>query len=143
MEHIAPILRVIISPSPIASLGWIIFAFTALFMLKSEIVLLLRRLTKLQYGKARLEFEKEQLISFADASIEAVPLLRPVIQTRMASADQEQKIDATIESILQQAKSAPKVALMTLRVELKSKRSRPLRRRECFGAGRLFPYDKP
>jgi hypothetical protein len=73
-----------------------------------------------------LEFEKEQLISFADASIEAVPRLRPVQETRMASTDQDQKIDATIESILQQAKSAPKVALMTLRVELEKQAQQAL-----------------
>jgi hypothetical protein len=36
----------------------------------------------------------------------------------MASAGQEERFDATIKSILQQAASAPKVALMTLRAEL-------------------------
>lgn len=110
MEHVAPILHAL------ASLAWVVFAFIALRMFKTEIAGLFSRLKKIKKGEYEVKFE--QLNNSAAASIEEVKKLLPVVETRMASADQEEAIEGTIRSILQQATSAPKVALMMLRAEL-------------------------
>jgi hypothetical protein len=113
MDHVAPILQAI------ASLAWATIAFAALFMFKPEITRALSRLRKGEILGQKFELGDELVqleISAAASAKEAQEL--PPEESRMAIAGQEEKFDATIKSILQQATSAPKVALMTLRAEL-------------------------
>lgn len=113
MEQVAPILQAI------ASLLWAIFAFTALFVLKPEIISAVGRLRKGEILGQKFELSDE--LAKLENSVAAVAKEReelPSQESQAASADQQEKIDTTIKSILQQATSAPKVALMTLGNEL-------------------------
>jgi hypothetical protein len=113
MQNAAPILQAI------ASLAWVGFAFTVLFAFRPELGRALRRLRKGKlFGQEfELDEELEELQTFGAAATEEVEALPPE-QRRVATADQEEKFDATIKEILQQASNAPKIALMTLSVEL-------------------------
>jgi hypothetical protein len=113
MEHIAPTLQAI------ASLGWVVFAFVTLFAFKGEIVRGLGRLRKGKFFGQEVEFGEElkELGSSVAAAAREVEELPPE-QRRIPDADQEARFDATIASMLQQASTAPKVALITLGVEL-------------------------
>lgn len=75
---------------------------------------------KFELGNELVKLEN----SVATAAKEAQEL--PPEESRMASADQEEKFDATIKSILQQATSAPKIALMTLGAELEKRAKQAL-----------------
>ena len=113
MEHVAPILQAI------ASLAWAGFAFTALVVLKPEITRALGRLRKGEIFGQKFELGDEllKLENSAGAAAKEAQELPPE-ESRMSSVDQEEKFDVTISSILQQATSAPKIALMTLAAEL-------------------------
>jgi hypothetical protein len=113
MEHIAPILQ------SIASLAWAFFAFTALFLLKSEITRAVSRLKKGEILGQKFELGDElaKLEYSAAATAKEVEELPP-IESQVTSAEQESEFDTTIKLILQQATSAPKIALMTLGTEL-------------------------
>jgi hypothetical protein len=129
MDHIAPILQAI------ASLAWAFFAFTALYVLKPEITRALGRLrkgeilgqkfelgdelVKLENSAAAAEKEVQELPRSINVEAETGHFL--VRESATASANQEEQFDATIKSILQQATSAPKIALMTLRAELEKR----------------------
>jgi hypothetical protein len=127
MEHVAPILQAI------AALLWGIFAFTALFVLKPEITRALGRLRKGKFFGQEFELGDElvKLETFAAAAAKEVQGFSRNIsvegetghfflvgESATANVNQEEQFDATIKSILQQATSAPKIALMTLGAEL-------------------------
>jgi hypothetical protein len=113
MGHVAPILQAI------ASLLWPIFAFTALFLLKSEITQALGRLRKGKIFGQEFELGDElgKLENFAAAATKEVQELPPE-ESQMVTADREEKFDAIMKSILQQATKVPKIALMTLGAEV-------------------------
>ena len=113
MQYVAPILQAI------ASLAWIAFAFVALFAFKGEIARGLSRLRKGKFFGQEFELSEElqKLETSGAAAVREVEELRPE-QRRIATADQEEKFDAIIKSILNQASTAPKIALMALSQEL-------------------------
>ena len=113
MEHFTQLLQAL------ASLAWPCFAFTALLLFKPEITRTLGRLRKGKLFGQEIELsdELEKLeISGAAAAKEVEEL--PPEQRRIATTEQEEKFDAAIKALLQQASNAPKIALMTLGVEL-------------------------
>jgi hypothetical protein len=86
-----------------------------------------------------LKFELDELEKSADATAMEVPtFVGPVLleESQVARADQEEKFDATIKSILQQATSAPKVALIALRAELEKDARQALAARGMLGGRR-------
>jgi hypothetical protein len=121
LEHVAPILQAI------ASLVWAGFAFWALHVLKPEITQALGRLTKAEFlgGKFELKRELGELNDFATASEQQSKELAKE-DRRIPSADQVETLEATVKSILQQATSEPKVALITLGAELEKQARRAL-----------------
>jgi hypothetical protein len=114
MDQVAQILRAI------ASLAWPGFAFTALFVFRRQLIRVLDRLDKLKIKTKDFELEADlsALKSSADATMKELPQLRPALETRIAGPEQEEAIEAIIKSTLQEATTAPKVALLTLRAEL-------------------------
>jgi hypothetical protein len=147
MEHVAPILQAI------AALLWAIFAFTALFMVKPEITRAFGRLRKGEILGQKFELGDElvKLENSADAAAKEVQGLARSINVEVetghflvgksatASADQEESFDATIKSILQQAASAPKIALMTLRAELEKQARQALATRGILRGRPVVP----
>jgi hypothetical protein len=129
MEHIAPILQAI------ASLAWAFFAFTALFVLKSEITQAFGRLTKAEFFGQKIEL-REELVKLEASAVAAVVETKalPKEERRIQSADQEETFDATIKSILQQATSDPKLALMTVAAELEKQARQALATRGLLGS---------
>jgi hypothetical protein len=113
MGHVAPILQAI------ASLFWVIFAFVALFAFKGEIARGLGRLRKGKFFGQEFELgeELEKFETSSAAAAKEVEALPPE-QRRIPTADQDEKLDANIRTILEQASTEPKIALMTLGVDL-------------------------
>ena len=126
MEYVAPILRAIVD------LLWVSFAFTALFTLKPEIIRAFGRLTKAEILGQKIEL-RDELVELHASTVatekEAQELPRSFIfEPEPAQLSihgesptvrvQEETFDDTIKSILQQATSDPKLALMALAAEL-------------------------
>jgi hypothetical protein len=134
-ESVAPILQAIGAIlQAIGAIGWACLPFTVLFVFKAEITRAFGRLKKGEiFG---LKFELDELEKSADATAMEVPtFVGPVLleESQVARADQEEKFDAKIKSILQQATSAPKVALIALRAELEKEARQALAARGMLG----------
>jgi biopolymer transport protein ExbB/TolQ len=125
IENISPIIQ------SIASLAWVGFAFTALFLFKSEISEALQRFRKGKILGQEIELgeQLEKLEASGVVAAKEVDSL-PREERRMLNIDQEEKLDSIIKSILQQAAREPKVALMTLWAEMERQARQP---------GRLLP----
>jgi hypothetical protein len=113
MEHVATLLRAI------AALGWVIFAFAALLIFRTELT---RALGHLRRGKILgQEFELgDQLLVLENS---ANTLAREVQElpreaSQISDASREEELDAAIKPILEQAAASSKVALMMLSAEL-------------------------
>ena len=120
MEHLMPILQGI-APilQAVAPLAWVAFAFTALFVFKAEIKRAFGRLEEGEFFGQKVKLSKDLVkLEKLVAPLPNETLGLPAVERRLASVDQEEKFDATLKSILQQATTSPKVALMTLRAEL-------------------------
>ncbi|HUN84489.1 MAG TPA: hypothetical protein VMU48_08920 [Terracidiphilus sp.] len=116
MDHLAPLLQAA------ASVGWVIFAFVALFKFKPEIT---RALLRLKKGKVLgQEFELGEELTTLRTSVAAVtkevmelppgaPEASPATMAR-----QEKEFDTKIGHIIQLAASSPKAALIAMRAEI-------------------------
>ncbi len=115
MQYVAPILQAI------ASLAWIAFAFVALFAFKSEIARGLGQLKRGRFFGQEFELgeELQRLETSGAAAAKEVEAVPPE-QRRITTTDQEDRLEATTKAILEQASSAPKIALMTLGIELET-----------------------
>ena len=151
MEHVAPILQ------GIAALLWAIFAFTALFVLRPEINRALGRLRKGEILRQKFELGDElvKLENSATAAAQEVQELPRSINIETATghflvvgegatanANREEKFDATIKSILQQATNAPKIALITLAAELEKKARQALATRGLLRGRPVVPISQ-
>ncbi len=113
MEHLAPILQAF------ASLAWASFAFVALFMFKPEITRALGRIKKGKFLGQEFELGDELMyLEKSAAAIAKEAQQLPADESRKVNIDQEEKFDAIIRSIIQQASNSPKAALMALSAEL-------------------------
>lgn len=135
-ESVAPILQAIGGIlQAIGAIGWACLPFTVLFVFKTEIIRAFSRLRKGEF--LGLKFELDELEKSADATaMEVSTYVGPVPLEENRVARGEEKFDATIKSILQQATSAPKVALIVLRAELEREARQALAARGMLG-GRL------
>jgi hypothetical protein len=134
MEHLAAVVQAI------ASLAWVGFAFTALFMFKPEITGALSRLTGGEILGQKFELSKD--LMKLEGSVAAMVKERqelPAETNRMASADQDEKFEATIKPILQQAATSPKVALVSLGAELEKKAMQGLATRGILRGRQVVP----
>jgi hypothetical protein len=113
MGNVAPIIQAIVS------FGWLCFAFIALFLFKKEIAHAIVRLRKGEIlgQKFELDEELEKLELQAKAAVVEVDAL-PTENEGTGDRREVDKLDSTIKSILQQAVTSPKIALMTLSAEL-------------------------
>jgi hypothetical protein len=137
MEHIAPIIQAI------ASLAWVAFAFVALFAFKPEIIRAFARLRKWEFFGQKLELSEELSKLEASAAATAGETKElPKEDRRIVSADQEDRFDATVQSILQQATSAPKIALMTLAAELERQGRQALATRGLLRGRQAVPVSE-
>jgi aminopeptidase N len=132
MDQVAPIIKAV------ASLLWPFFAFTVMFLFKSEISQMFHRLTKAEIlgQKVELSEEVQELDASAVATAIETTALRPE-QRRIPSVDEDETIDATIKSILQQATRDPKLALMALAAELEKQARQALATRGVLGTRRV------
>lgn len=116
MSNIAPILHAV------ASVAWAGFAFTALFVLRSAIVNALERLSKAELFGQKIELREE--LRDLQASASAATFEVGVGNTQVSavalqqSDEKEEKFNAAVDRILDQAKIAPKLALIALVAEL-------------------------
>ncbi len=129
MDQIAPILK------GIAALCWPGVALTALLLFRSEISHVLQRLTKAEILGQRVELSEEvlELDAAAAAVVQETEKLPPE-QRRATTPAEEENLDATINSIIQQAASDPKLALMSLSAELEKQARRALATRGLLNA---------
>jgi hypothetical protein len=129
IENISPIIQ------SIASLAWVGFAFTALFLFKSEISEALQRFRKGKILGQEIELgeQLEKLEASGVVAAKEVDSL-PREERRMLNIDQEEKLDSIIKSILQQAAREPKVALMTLWAEMERQARQALAARGLLNA---------
>jgi len=121
MRDIASILQ------SLASLGWVAFAFVVLFVFRPDISQLSRRLRKGKFfgQEVELDQELERLEASRDAAVKEVSALPPE-ERRIVSAAEDERVDAIVKSIVQQAAVDPKVALMSLGTELEREARRTL-----------------
>lgn len=116
MENIAPILQAV------ASVAWAGFAFTALFVLRSGIISALGRLSKAELFGQKIELREELQelqASASAASFEArVGDMQVSAPPPERSDEKEEKFEAIVATILDQAKVTPKLALIALSAEL-------------------------
>lgn len=113
MEHLVPVLQAI------APLAWVIFAFTALVIFKNDIRAVLGRIDEGEFFGQKLKLRKDlkKLEDSTAALNEETRELAPVENDVTDSTDEE-KANAIINLILEQAAKSPKVALMMLWLEL-------------------------
>jgi hypothetical protein len=111
------------------------FAFTALFLFKSEISEALQRFRKGKILGQEIELgeQLEKLEASGVVAAKEVDSL-PREERRMLNIDQEEKLDSIIKSILQQAAREPKVALMTLWAEMERQARQALAARGLLNA---------
>jgi hypothetical protein len=116
VSNIAPILQAI------ASVAWAGFAFTALFVLRPAIIEALRRVSKAELFGQKIELREELRELRASASAATFEVEASDLQDSAAalpqSDEKEEKLNAAVATILDQAKVAPKLALITLAAEL-------------------------
>jgi hypothetical protein len=113
MDKLAPLLQAV------ASLGWVIFAFVALFLFKHEITRALYRLRKGKFLGQEFELSEDLVSLQTSATALALKVQElPPDGREAAVANQEEEFDTKIRPILQQAANSPKVALMMLSAEL-------------------------
>jgi hypothetical protein len=129
MQNIGPIIQ------SIAALAWAGFAFTALFVFRSDISRALQRFRKGKIFGQEIEFgeELEKLEASGLRASQEVDALPPE-ERRMLNADQEERLDAVIKSILQQAATEPKLALITLWTEMEKQARQALATRGLLNA---------
>jgi hypothetical protein len=134
MEHLSTLVQ------SIASLGWVAFAFVALFTFKSEIT---RALPRLKKGKILgQEFELTgELNTLENSAEQAAKEVRELPQgdNPVVIARQGEEIDTRIKQILQQATSSPKLALIALRAELERQAVNGLAIRGLLRGRRIAP----
>ena len=142
MEQVAPILKAI------ASLLWTGFAFMVLFLFKSEIREAIQRLAKVEILGQKIEL-RDKLVELQASAVatekEVQELPRHFIldaepgqylmrgERATTRVDQEETFDATVKSILQQATSDPKLALMAVAAELEKQARQALATRGLLG----------
>jgi hypothetical protein len=103
----------------LASVGWVVFAFVALFMFKPEITRILDRLRKGKFLGQEIELNEDLASLQTSAAALALEVKElPPSDDRNAIVSQEEELDAKITPILKQAATSPKVALMMLSAEL-------------------------
>lgn len=113
MEHVAPII------SSLASLLWVIFAFSALFMFRSEIISFANRFRKGRLFGQELELSEDlqKLESAAKAAAEEVSGSE-IKYSEKENNDSYKYLSSQINLIIELAASSPKAALLQLRGEL-------------------------
>jgi hypothetical protein len=116
MSNIAPILQAI------ASVAWVVFAFTALFVLRSAIIDALRRLSKAEFFGQKIELHEELkelgAAASAGASEAGIGDMQDSVAAPQQSDEKDDKFNAAVARILDQAKNTPKLALIALAAEL-------------------------
>lgn len=114
MSLIAPILQ------GLASLGWVIFAFTVLFLFRCQIAKAFGRLTKGELLGQKFELQSD--LAVLESSVAASATIAGRISESTGIQDtgavSRAEFDPRVDRILEQAATAPKVALMSLADEL-------------------------
>lgn len=137
MSNVAPILQAV------ASVAWAGFAFTALFILRSAIIEALGRLSKAELFGQKIELREELRELQASASAATSEAEAGDIQDSVAallqSGEKDEKLSAAVATILDQAKSTPKLALITLAAELERQTRQALAVRGILKGRRQVP----
>jgi hypothetical protein len=141
MEQVAPIIKAIAS---LSSLLWTGFAFTVLYLFKSQIREAIQRLAKVEIFALKIELHKLHAFALAtEKEVQELVILdaepgQYSIRGESATArvDQEETFGATINSILQQAATEPKLALVALAAELEKQARQALATRGVLGGRR-------
>jgi hypothetical protein len=116
VSDIAPVLQAI------ASVAWAAFAFTALFVLRPAILEALRRVSKAELFGQRIELREELRELQESVSAATLEVKASDLQDSTAALSQpdekDERLNAVVATILDQAKVTPKLALITLAAEL-------------------------
>ncbi len=140
VSNIAPILQAV------ASVAWAAFAFTALFVLRPAIINAMGRLSKAELFGQKIELREELEALQASASAATFEVGVGDMQVSAAAMQQfdekEEKFDAAVTAILNQAKVAPKLALIALAAELEKQARQGLAVRGLLNDRRNVPIAK-
>jgi len=113
LDKLAPLLQAI------ASLGWVVFAFVAIFVFKRQLTTAFGRLKRGKFFGQEFELDNELVgLEISASALESEVRELPVVATETEITTQNEELDAKFRPILQQAATAPKVALMMLSAEL-------------------------
>jgi len=113
MQYIAPILQAFVA------LGWLVFAFTVLFIFQEEFRAAFARVKKGKvFGQEfELKDEIQKLETSANAAVQETERLPPEEKSK-PTIEGETELSAFERSVLKQAAADPKLALMMLSAEI-------------------------